>query len=113
ADDKKSSADEKARLANPNSRSKSGNDSRIDSSSSTTDTSNCSGILPGRLDSITRHCSIAGGASIVLWYGSSSDYRSRGAPLAPSGGALRKEIELRCRTEEGRYGCFYHPCFRK
>src|ERR1700751_1103703 len=67
-DDKKASPDEKARAAKPNSLSRWGNDSRTDSSSSTTDTSERSLVLRSRLESTRQQCCAAGGASIVRWY---------------------------------------------
>src|SRR5215469_18886819 len=88
SDDKKASADEKARAAKPNSLSRSGSDSRTDSSSSTTDTSDRSLVLSTWLDFIMQACSAAGKASIGPWSRFSSDYGSRGVPLAPSDGEL-------------------------
>src|SRR5882672_5068907 len=74
-----SSADENARTSKPNSRNRSGSDSRTDSSSSTTDTSkrflviksSCSHPATLRPEFVTaghQHAPLYLRASIVLWY---------------------------------------------
>src|SRR6478672_3517508 len=71
--ERKSSAEENARTAKPNSRNKSGKDSRTDSSSSITDTSERS-VAPIAFDkSIAQQCSAIEESSIVLWYWFTSD----------------------------------------
>jgi hypothetical protein len=65
---KNASAEEKARLAKPNSRSKSGKDSRTDSSSSTTHTTDFSLVRLGCSGCIPEHCSVGSSAFIILWY---------------------------------------------
>src|ERR1700678_3469247 len=67
-DERNSSAEEKARAAKPNSLISSGSDSRMDSSSSTTDRSRGSLPLPSFRDFITKSCGIESRTSIVLWY---------------------------------------------
>src|SRR5215469_14599545 len=68
SDRRNSSADEKARAAKPNSLSKSGSDSRTDSSSSTTDSSGHWLAFAARGNTITRQCATLETASIVPWY---------------------------------------------
>jgi hypothetical protein len=70
-------------------------------------------VLSPCLDFISQECSATGRVSIGPWPRFSSNYRSRGVPLAASSGALRRQIGLRCQIEEGSYGCFYGPCFRE
>src|SRR5215469_14670115 len=68
SDARNSSADEKARAPNPNSLIKSGRDSRTDSSSSTTDTSEISAVPFFCVNFMTQECARPGAVSIVLWY---------------------------------------------
>src|SRR6267154_3388903 len=63
-----SSADEKECVANPNSRNKSGNDSRTDSSSSTIATTGYSPAIFSWKEPITQECGRLGKESIALRY---------------------------------------------
>src|ERR1700722_8171582 len=78
-DARNSSADEKARASKPNSRIRSGSESRTDSSSSTMDKSGRSAApLSSLRDCIRKRCDISRGTSIVLRYWVRADLRAWG-----------------------------------